>query len=231
MGFVAFSGDHFGLGGLGIAGRSVCWTALTTTVTTLAASFTAALTALTAAFASGCTLVAHFGAIGVQLGLCIAEALATTLAAAFTRRTITCRSFGTFTPLSTFAACRTCFAFAQFVATFGTCLAAALTTSTTFTWRADFACRAFAALATTAVASTTATVTAAFTSFAIATAFAGFVATLAVATFSCFFVLLAHCGGCCFSDTATEQVFQPAKETTCRGWSDCSGGRRCRSLA
>jgi hypothetical protein len=214
MGFLAFSGDHFGLGALGIAASGVCWAAFTTAFATLTAAFTAALTALAAAFTSGCTLVAHFGAIGAQLWLCITAAfgavLATTLAAAFARRTIARRALSTFTSLSTLAACGTCFAFAQFVTTFSTSFATAFTTTTTFAGCADFAGRAFAAFATAAVASTTATITA----LAIAAAFTSLGAALAAATFACFFIFLANSCWRCFSGTATEQVFQPAKETT-----------------
>ena len=93
--------DHLGFRGVVFAGGAVVTlTAFTATFAALATAFTAAFAAFATTIATGCTFVAHFSAVGVQLGRSIAASfasafiavLATTIAAAFTGRAITGRA-------------------------------------------------------------------------------------------------------------------------------------------
>ena len=207
LGFLSFGDHQLCFRGVVFAGGVVSLAAFATTLTTFAtafatafAAFTATLaTAFTAAFTTGCAFVAHFSAIGVQLGCGIAAAfvsafiavLATTIATAFTRGALACRTLCAFTTLSTLAACGAGFAFTQFVAAFCAVFSSAFTTTTTFAGCADFTGSTFAALTTAAITTTTAAIATAFTAFTI-TAFMAALAIATFAAFACFFVFLAN---------------------------------------
>ena len=202
VGVQAFAGDGFAFGcGVGW-GRVVVGAALSlafatiAAFTTFAASFTAALATVSSAF-TGRTLLAHFGAVGVQLRrgiVAVVTAAFAAITATFAGRTVTVDalgSFGALTALSTLAAHGAGFAFTAFVAAFAT--------ATVFAGCTDFTRGVFGAFAT---ATATATIAAfAFTPFAITAAFAGFVV-----------FLVGWRGRGCFRG-GCEQIFQPTKET------------------
>jgi hypothetical protein len=129
-----------------------------------------------------------------------------TLATTFAWCTFTCRSLCALATFATLSACRAGFALTQFVAA----IRAGFATTAAFAGGANFALSTFAAFTAAAIASATTTITA----LAITTTFAATLTALTIAAFAGFFIFMGN--GCwrCFSGTATEQVFQPAKETT-----------------
>ena len=159
------------IGRVGIARYSITLSTLTTLTTlaalaTFTAAFTTAFATFTAAFTAGCALTAHFGAVGVQLGLgfCtsfvfVVAVVVATLATAFAWRTFTRRALALG-------------AVAQFISAF----TAGFATTTAFTRGTDFTVGTVVVFATATITTATAAIATAFTTLPIA-----LVAALAVA--------------------------------------------------
>jgi hypothetical protein len=181
VGWIVCTQARFRRAGIGGLAWAALWALATFTSAFISAFATFAATIT--AFAWG-ALCAHFAAFGGQLGLGIAAAFAQVLGelafgrvvtawaraaitAAFTGRSITIWALAAFTAFTTFRALTALRALTAFSAltAWGAGFAfaafdAAFTTASTFAWRADFAGRAFAALASATIAASTAAITA-----------------------------------------------------------------------